>query len=554
MSTRQLLYEGPSLEKLFDRIWKELGKDARIIHAGRVRKGGIAGFFAKERFELVVSLPDDNANDLGKDQGEKSTSTKNAESGASRNRSLTSRMNSPRPKKQLGSAEVAKNNTITERSKDLDGSAEVAKNNNKPPKASITKAETAKEAVQIQKGMDSYDAIASSKAAHIYQAYPAQPNDSAPREIGHSNPAEMLAAMAENTNDHLEISTEKHPFKEIMRQLAKDSSISVNASNELNDTEASKISAGLLEAVKETSDSTNGTSNNRSSVATDYIEEAHPEQELLPTTTPEDSTPEDSTPEDKASLLLLHEPNEESHLSKEDSSPSAHLFDQLSRIGLPQELISATPELSAATTSTDISTALIKSLAAHLPPPPALPRTGKAILAVVGHFEHAKHLSTLLANKLGLDPAEIQLAVPPNQDWQGPSQLYIRSAAAAIERRASWKRRRSPIIVAVTAAVNSPYRSWARHVLNALEATSTWGIVDATTKTADIADWANDLGPLDALVLTGTDSTTSPAEILELGIPVAMIDNKPATPEMWAALIAARLSLDSEIVEESISV
>ena len=530
MSTRQLLYEGPSLEKLFDRIWKELGKDARIIHAGRVRKGGIAGFFAKERFELVVSLPDDNANDLGKDQGEKSTSTKNAESGASRNRSLTSRMNSPRPKKQLGSAEVAKNN-------------------NKPPKASITKAETAKEAVQIQKGMDSYDAIASSKAAHIYQAYPAQPNDSAPREIGHSNPAEMLAAMAENTNDHLEISTEKHPFKEIMRQLAKDSSISVNASNELNDTEASKISAGLLEAVKETSDSTNGTSNNRSSVATDYIEEAHPEQELLPTT-----TPEDSTPEDKASLLLLHEPNEESHLSKEDSSPSAHLFDQLSRIGLPQELISATPELSAATTSTDISTALIKSLAAHLPPPPALPRTGKAILAVVGHFEHAKHLSTLLANKLGLDPAEIQLAVPPNQDWQGPSQLYIRSAAAAIERRASWKRRRSPIIVAVTAAVNSPYRSWARHVLNALEATSTWGIVDATTKTADIADWANDLGPLDALVLTGTDSTTSPAEILELGIPVAMIDNKPATPEMWAALIAARLSLDSEIVEESISV
>ena len=50
----QLQFEGPVLEDLLERVRAEVGPDARIVAANRVRKGGVGGFFAKEGFEVVV--------------------------------------------------------------------------------------------------------------------------------------------------------------------------------------------------------------------------------------------------------------------------------------------------------------------------------------------------------------------------------------------------------------------------------------------------------------------------------------------------------------------
>lgn len=41
------------------RVRAELGPRARVVKAERVRSGGVGGFFAKERFELTVDVPDD---------------------------------------------------------------------------------------------------------------------------------------------------------------------------------------------------------------------------------------------------------------------------------------------------------------------------------------------------------------------------------------------------------------------------------------------------------------------------------------------------------------
>jgi len=55
MPTR--LYEGPSIEALIEQVRADVGKDARIVRAQKVRKGGILGFFAREVYELIVEVP-----------------------------------------------------------------------------------------------------------------------------------------------------------------------------------------------------------------------------------------------------------------------------------------------------------------------------------------------------------------------------------------------------------------------------------------------------------------------------------------------------------------
>jgi len=50
----QLRFEGGELEELLERVRTEVGPEARIVAANRIRQGGIAGFFAREGYEVVV--------------------------------------------------------------------------------------------------------------------------------------------------------------------------------------------------------------------------------------------------------------------------------------------------------------------------------------------------------------------------------------------------------------------------------------------------------------------------------------------------------------------
>ncbi len=55
MPTR-LLLDGPDIETVLTRVQEEHGSAARIVRAERVRSGGLAGFFAKERYEVSVEV------------------------------------------------------------------------------------------------------------------------------------------------------------------------------------------------------------------------------------------------------------------------------------------------------------------------------------------------------------------------------------------------------------------------------------------------------------------------------------------------------------------
>jgi hypothetical protein len=102
--------------------------------------------------------------------------------------------------------------------------------------------------------------------------------------------------------------------------------------------------------------------------------------------------------------------------------------------------------------------------------------------------------------------------------------------------------RPNPTLVVVDARPGSAELGWAKAVLTTLEPSGAWGVVDAGRKPEDIEGWADDLGGLDALLVEGLGATTSPATVLQVGIPTARLDGRPADPASWAALLSSRLT------------
>ena len=57
----QRRFEGPDLEALLTQVQQECGEAATILEANKLRTGGVGGFFARERFEVIMALPEDAA-------------------------------------------------------------------------------------------------------------------------------------------------------------------------------------------------------------------------------------------------------------------------------------------------------------------------------------------------------------------------------------------------------------------------------------------------------------------------------------------------------------
>lgn len=54
----QRTFDGPTLEVVLSQVYDELGPAVPIVSAEKVRTGGFAGFFARERYEVTVELDD----------------------------------------------------------------------------------------------------------------------------------------------------------------------------------------------------------------------------------------------------------------------------------------------------------------------------------------------------------------------------------------------------------------------------------------------------------------------------------------------------------------
>src|SRR5439155_230409 len=114
-----------------------------------------------------------------------------------------------------------------------------------------------------------------------------------------------------------------------------------------------------------------------------------------------------------------------------------------------------------------------------------------------------------------------------------------RSNVEAVEtERLAWRRRLDPTVVVVDAPVSmADDHYWARDVIAALEPHIVWGVVDGGRKLEDLAAWSEIVGGVDALAVNGVQDTMTPASVLHLGLPVALVDGEPASPELWADIL-----------------
>ena len=176
-----------------------------------------------------------------------------------------------------------------------------------------------------------------------------------------------------------------------------------------------------------------------------------------------------------------------------------------------------------------------------LPQAPRLPLAGGNIVAIVGEGEGAWDAASQVAHAMGLDEKSLAYLttggaparIAPARRVTDLEQLRVR-----LER---WRKRTTPTIVVVDAPMSVKAAAWSRKAVSALDASAVWLVVPATRKTEDVARWADRLGHTDGLVVTDVDASSDPASVLQLNIPVAWLDGRPATPGAWAGLLIDRL-------------
>jgi hypothetical protein len=181
----------------------------------------------------------------------------------------------------------------------------------------------------------------------------------------------------------------------------------------------------------------------------------------------------------------------------------------------------------------DVRTALVQRLA-QLPAPPRVPRAAGVLIAVVGIGTAPIALARRLADEMEIEGDHIVLATPePVSELSHPDD--------AVVFRRNCRRRAEPTIVACSTGPGRAQLGWAHRMLDKLEPTITWAVVDASCKAEDIGHRVALLGDVDALALTSLADTVSPAAVLGLGVPVGRIGATPATPAAWADLLVERL-------------
>lgn len=184
---------------------------------------------------------------------------------------------------------------------------------------------------------------------------------------------------------------------------------------------------------------------------------------------------------------------------------------------------------------------------ALLPPASPLPSVPNSLIAVVGDERAAIELARTIATQLAVPPDEIAIATPKAGSSTLKSfapDLVVHDAASAKALSPGWRRDRIGI-VAVAARDTASDASWARAMLRDLRPSATIGLADARAKNEDLAMFLSGIGGVDALAVTGSDTTATPAQLLELAVPVAFLDGAPATGTTWASVVrdaAARRS------------
>jgi hypothetical protein len=212
----------------------------------------------------------------------------------------------------------------------------------------------------------------------------------------------------------------------------------------------------------------------------------------------------------------------------------AGLTGELAALGVPVEIAARADQ-------PDRYAVVLQAMSALPAPPPPPTRPGD-VLVLVGEVAAAGALADQLAVVMRVDPDRTLVAAPTAAGTGVPAGRRVLSRAEAERRARRMHLGDVPSLVVVAAPVDGQAADWARAMAAALRPTAVWALVDATRKPADLARHLDALGPVDALAVHGTAASADPGTVLGLGMPVACLDGRLATPSRWAALLCERLA------------
>jgi hypothetical protein len=461
----QLQLEGPDLESLLARVKTEHGAGARIVRAERVRTGGVAGFFAKQRFEVSVEVGDVAA-----------------------------------PVPAAPAAPTSLLDLADQVSDSEQQSVLALRSGDRAPTA----------APQVAAPAPVGSSAFATVLAGVKVATPTMiPQLTAPP----SSPAPAAHAPQEEAVD---------PDRVPAHDALPPELVALERSSAQVSTEGSTFAALLANL-----DATAGTPEAASASAPT----AAPVPQCLEPGSAAVAIPGARSYDRTMVAAPVALPV---HLPFGRAADHGTLHGQLAHLGLPAHLMPTN-------TDSALYPTLLRSLEAA-PQSPAVANRAGSVLAVVGPLPQALEAARALARDLELPASAVVVATSRRGLTDVAERQVLRDLDVAQTRRGAWRRRRNLTIVAVDAPMTAVGASQARAYLSVLDASLTWGAVEATRKTRDVGAFARAIGGLDALVLSAVEETSDPAAVLELGIPVARLGGQPATPAAWAALLTGRLA------------
>lgn len=588
MAPKRLLLEGPAIEPLLEKVWAEHGPDVTIVKAERVRVGGVAGFFAREQFEVTVEVPDTAvattpapsrpAAQLPARPAARSAAPP-APTGIEALLAAAEREDADRAPLAAGpdAARHAEFDAIFGRA-----AAPVA------PGAAAAPARAPRPAAVV-------DLTDAADDPWVDAPVPAPSRPSAPP----SDLAERLAAAwasqatqdaqaAEPQRTHgptagpgaLPDDVDEPPAPTAWVPDLDDADGALDESPSLPVPQAVTWAAPLAPAVPaaaaaDVDDLLAGLAHGL--LADHEPHEPHelhqPHEPYQPQHPPPAvpslmAPPPAPLPARRAGRSFAPLPDAHEHapehalqrsavLGVPEVPPAPHpvghpvghfadhrLPDRLAALGVPPAWLWELPlERSAALR--ELSVRLASAAAARPSRRAHLAVAAEPVVVVLADLEDALPVADQLATGMGLDGDDVvvmgrRLRGPGPQRCL-PSRQELHGAVA--EARAA----RRSLVVVLPAPVGAapPVRAAVADALDQLAPDEVWAVVDATRRLDDTAAWLTAVGGdrgVDALALVNAEVTSAPAAALALQAPVVLVGDRHATPEAWVSLLAARLA------------
>lgn len=482
--SKRLLLEGTDLEALIVRVHGEIGPTAKVVKAERVRTGGVAGFFAKERFELTVEVPDEVAYVPGP-------------------------LVTPGSRGPVGTPGAGSVGTVPGSAARWGGGDDAAR-----------RAEVDAGTAEVQPvGIDALLAAADAADRH-----------GAPRADGAEGTADGVAP----------VSTEQDTFASILdsvRQLASetrqaDEAAAAAAASTAQRAAGAGAGGGLGAAA-----AASGSTAAAGAAAFGTAAPASPAGPLAPgplgQTSARRSNPwaRKSAPSGPTPVVLEKEVRPAEFVVVRTTGAS---IPELLQVGVPRRLLSELPA--------GQGTYPLSQVLSRVPRAPAVVREPASVVVVAGQGEQVVEAARLIARRIGVPDSGIALAgrLDP-QTGYGP---WVITGMSARRLRAATVESEAPLVVALGVGADASDWTIASSLVASFDPDQVWAVVEADRSLADARRWMTAVGqhrPFDALAARNVSSTSQPAAILELGVPVGLLDGFAASALVWAALLDEHL-------------